>query len=65
MGDGSSGIYNYKSGKKDFWHLNNLDFSLIEKLQRFCKEIWDDIDSKYMILEKVVINIEYSLTRKN
>ena len=35
LGDGSSGIYNYKSGKKHCWHLNNLDFNLIEKLQRF------------------------------
>ena len=46
MGDGSSGICKYKSGKKCCWHLNNLDFSLIEKLQRICKEIWNDIDFK-------------------
>ena len=46
LGDGSSGIYNYKSGKKYCWHLNNLDFNLIEKLQRFCIEIWNDIDFK-------------------
>ena len=39
MGDGSSGIYKYKTGKKNCWHLNNLDFNLIETLQRFCKEI--------------------------
>ena len=46
LGDGSSGIYIYKSGKKYCWHLNNLDFNLIEKLQRFCTEIWNDIDFK-------------------
>ena len=46
LGDGSSGIYKYKSGKKYCWHLNNLDFNLFEKLQRFCKEIWKDIDFK-------------------
>ena len=46
MGDGSSGIYKYKSGKKYCWYLNNLDFNLIEKLQRFCRDIWDDIDFK-------------------
>ena len=28
------------------WHLNISDFILIEKLQRFCKEIWDDINFK-------------------
>ena len=44
--DGSSGIYKYNSGKNYCWHLNNLDFNLNEKLQRFCKEIWDDIDFK-------------------
>ena len=46
LGDGGSGIYNYKSGKKYCWILNNSDFDLIEKLQRCCKEIWDDIDFK-------------------
>ena len=46
LGDVSSGIYNYKSGKKYCWHLNNLDFNLIEKLQRFCEDIWDDINFK-------------------
>ena len=46
LGDGSSGIYTFKSGKKYCWHLNNLDFNLIEKLQRYCKDIWDDIDFK-------------------
>ncbi len=35
LGDGSSGIY----GTKHCWHLNNLDFTLIEKLQRYCREI--------------------------
>ena len=46
LGHGSSGIYKFKSGKQFCWYLNNLDFNLIEKLQRFCKEIWDDIDFK-------------------
>ena len=46
LGDGSSGIYKYKSGIKYCWHLNNSDFSLIERLRGFCKEIWDDIDFK-------------------
>ena len=39
LGDGSSGIYKYKSGIKYCWHLNNLDFKIIEKLHRYCKEI--------------------------
>ena len=46
LGDGSSGIYKYKFRKKYCWHLNNLDFNLIEKLQKFCEEIWDDKDFK-------------------
>ena len=32
--------------EKNCWHLNNSDFNLIEKLQRFCKDIWDDINFK-------------------
>ena len=43
LGDGISGIYKFKSGIKFCWHINNLDFSLIQKLQRFCKDIWNDI----------------------
>ena len=46
LGDGSSGIHKYKCGVKFCWNLNNLDFNLIEKQQRFCKDIWDDIDFK-------------------
>ena len=29
-----------------FNNNNNLDYNLIEKLQRFCLAIWDDIDFK-------------------
>ena len=36
LGDGSSGIYRYIKIKY-CWHLINLDFNLIQKLQRFCK----------------------------
>ena len=46
LGDGSSGIYKHKSGKKNCWQLITLDFNIIEKLESFCKEIWDDIDFK-------------------
>ena len=65
LGDGSSGIYNYKSGKKYCWHLNNLDFNLIEKLQRFCTEIWNDIDFKiYDIRESSnIYRISFSTKR--
>ena len=44
--DGSSGIYTYESGMKYCWHLNYLDFNLIEKLQRFCKDVWNDMNFK-------------------
>ena len=46
LGDGSSGNYRYRSGIKYCWHLNNLDFNLIEKLQRFCKDVWNDVNFK-------------------
>ena len=45
LGDGSSGIYRYKK-MKFCWNINNLDFNIIENLQRFCKEIWNDKDFK-------------------
>ena len=45
LGDGSSGIYRYNTIKY-CWHLNNLDFNLIQKLQRFCKDIWNKINFK-------------------
>ena len=34
LGDGSSGIYKYKSGIKYCWRLDNTDFNIMEKLQR-------------------------------
>ena len=46
LGDGSSGIFKYKSGIKYYWHLKNLDFNLIQKIQRFCKGIWGVINFK-------------------
>ena len=45
LGDGSSGIYKYNIIKY-CWYLSNLDFTLIQKLQRFCKDIWNDINFK-------------------
>ena len=45
LGDGSSGIYRYNTIKY-CWHLNNLDFNLIQKLQRFCKDFWNNINFK-------------------
>ena len=52
LGDGSSGIYFYKSGVKYCWHLNNLNFNIIEKLQRYCKEIWNEDFKIYDIRER-------------
>ena len=52
IGDGSFGIFKYKSGVYFSGHLNNLDFKLIQKLQRFCKVIWTDKNfEKYDIRE--------------
>ena len=66
LGDGSSGIYKYKSGIKYCWHLNNLDFNLIAKLQRFCENVWIDIIFEiYDIRESSHIYIEYHLVGRN
>ena len=46
LGDVNSGLYRFKSGIKYGWFLNKLDFHLVEKLQRFCKEFWVDINFK-------------------
>ena len=48
LGDGSSGIYKYKSGIKYCWRLDNTDFNIIEKLQRYCKEVWNDVNFKIL-----------------
>ena len=45
LGDGSSGIYRYDKIKY-CWHLNNLGSDLIQKLQRFCKDIWNNKNFK-------------------
>ena len=58
LGDGCSGNYRYQNLKYSM-HLNNFDINLKEKLQRFCKEVWNDSNfSKYMTLEKLVMYIE-------
>ena len=46
IGDGSSGIYKNNSGIKYYCHIKILDFGLIQKLQRFCRNIWDDMNIK-------------------
>ena len=51
LGDGSSGIYRYDKIKY-CWLLNNLDFNLIQKIKRFCKEIWNDIIFKKYDVKK-------------
>ena len=40
------GKYNYTKGVKQSWNLNNLDFGFMEKLQRYCEEVWTDFDFK-------------------
>ena len=43
LGDGSFGNCRYNRIKY-CWHLNILGFNLIQKIQRFCKDIWNDIN---------------------
>ena len=50
--------------EKDCWHLNNTDFNLIGKLQRFCKEIWDDIDFKIYDISESINIYRISSSRK-
>ena len=38
--------------KKYCWHLNNLDFNLNQKLQRFCKDIWNNINFKIYVVRE-------------
>ena len=46
--NGTSGIYKLKSGIKYSWNLNNKDFRIIERLQRYCSDVWEDINFKIM-----------------
>ena len=64
LGDGSSGIYRYNKIKY-CWHLNNLDFNLIQKLQRFCKDIWNDISFKIYDVRETSQVYRISVGRKN
>ena len=65
LGDGTSGIDKYESRENYCWGLSNLHFSFIEKLRRYSKEVWNDIDFKYMMLEKVVMSIKQHQGGKN
>ena len=64
LGDGSSGIYRYDKIKY-CWHINNSDLNLIQKLQRFCKEIWKGIDFKIYDVRKTSQVNRISVGRKN
>ena len=63
LGDGSSEIFNYNSKIKHNWHLNKKDFDLIQKLQRFCKEIWKGIDFKIYDVGKSIFVYRLSVCR--
>ena len=62
--DGSSGIYRYNRIKY-CWHLINLDFKLIQKLQRFCKGIWNHINFKIYDVRETSEVYRISVGRKN
>ena len=40
LGDGSSGFYNYTSGIKYTWYLCNQDLEILNKLMKYCKEVY-------------------------
>ena len=53
LGNGSSGIYDCKSRLKYCWHFkNDLDFTLIEKVNHYCQEIWIDVKFKIWDIRK-------------
>ena len=64
LGDGCSEIYWYKKIKY-CWHLNDLYFNLIQKLQRFCKETWNHIDFKIYDVREIGQVYRISVGRKN
>ena len=64
-GDGSSRKYNYNSKAKNCWHWKNQDFNLSEKLHRFCKEIWNEIDFETYDVRKISYLYSLSVSRKN
>ena len=65
LGDGSSRIYRYKSGIKYCWLLKNSDFNLIEKLQSFCKDIWNNISFKSYDIRETSRIYRISSSKKN
>ena len=64
LGDGSSGHYRCKTIIY-CWHLINLDFNLIQKLQRYCTESWNGLDCKIYHVRKTSQLYRISATRKN
>ena len=46
LGNGFPGKCKHNFGVNCKWQLNNLDFSLTEKLQRYCKEVWAHVNFK-------------------
>ena len=44
FGDGSCGLYDYPSGKKSSWALNNSSQKLIDKYLNLCKKVYPDYD---------------------
>ena len=49
---------------KNCWHLKNFDISLIEKLQRFFEEVWDDTIFKIYYVRKTSPVFKMSSGRK-
>ena len=46
MGDGSSGIYNYVKNTQYSWNLSNQDYELLERLKKYCKEVYPHVNFK-------------------
>ena len=64
LGVGSSGIYRYESGIKYCRHLNNLGFNLIEKLQRFCEDVRNDVYFKIYDVRETINLYRISSSKK-
>ena len=50
--DRSSRNHKIKSGVEYCWHLVILAFKLLEKLQRSCTEVWNDVNLKLLDIRK-------------
>ena len=60
FGDGSCGIYDYPSGKKATWALNNADGELLDKYINLCRKCYPEFD--WQIYDTIESSGVYKIT---